>query len=205
MHEGSQKLEKGLRQCAFSSAQLPKDALLRFVLDPYGIVTPDLKANLPGQSMWLTLDRGVVEKAVAKKLFLRGLNKDGVKITVPKGLADKIDALLRHRLEQALGLAIKSGACVTGFEKVKSALWAGKVGLRFLASDASDDGARKLMGLVGPGTERLQPVTLLNAQTLSLAFGGKNVIHAAIVKGHAADQVDAAYKRLMAFGPGFNE
>ena len=43
--------------------------LIRFVRSPDGVVVPDLARKLPGRGVWVSLDRRLLDQAVARKLF----------------------------------------------------------------------------------------------------------------------------------------
>ena len=60
------------RRCLVTGEVQPKAGLIRFVLGPEGMVAPDLAEKLPGRGFWLTADRAIIERAVAKGLFSRG-------------------------------------------------------------------------------------------------------------------------------------
>ncbi|MCF6199646.1 MAG: DUF448 domain-containing protein, partial [Hyphomicrobiaceae bacterium] len=60
------------------------DQLIRFVLSPEQIVTPDLRCKLPGRGLWLSANRESLELAVNKNLFARGFH---CKIIVKDNLA----------------------------------------------------------------------------------------------------------------------
>jgi len=43
--------------------------LIRFVRSPDGVVVPDLARKLPGRGVWVSLERRLLDQAVARKLF----------------------------------------------------------------------------------------------------------------------------------------
>ena len=45
------------RQCAVTRTRLPKEAMIRFVLSPDNVVTPDIAARLPGRGVWVAAER----------------------------------------------------------------------------------------------------------------------------------------------------
>jgi len=107
------------RRCIATGESGPTDRLVRFVLGPEAVVVPDLAAKLPGRGVWLTAERALVERAVAKKLFSRAFKAQAA---APGDLADRLEALLAQRLIDVIGLARKAGQAVTGFEKVRARL-----------------------------------------------------------------------------------
>jgi len=182
------------RRCIASGASGPTDRLIRFVLGPDGQVLPDLAGKLPGRGVWLTADRGLVERAVAKRLFARGFRAPA---TAPADLADRLEALVARRLVEIIGLARKAGQAVTGFEKVRARLAEGRVGVLVAAADGAADGKAKLARLA-PDTPRIEALT---AEELGLAFGRDFAIHAALDRGGFADRAIGEAARLVGLRP----
>ena len=77
--------------------------------------------------------------------------------------------------------------------KVEDILNKGKAAFLIHAREAQPDGCRKQDKLIGPGCEK---ITIFSLDELDLAFGGSNVIHAAITKGGLAEKLRAAVKRV---------
>jgi uncharacterized protein len=181
------------RMCIVTREVLDEEALIRFVRSPEGTVVPDLKRKLPGRGVWVALDRMKVAEAQSRNLFARGF---GGQSSAPEGLADQVGVLLRQQAVSLLSLARKAGEALAGFMKVEEALRKGPVRVLLHASDASDDGAKKL--------DRLkQPETLISqyfaAQDLDLAFGRGNVVHAAVAAGGLAEKLVLAIRRGAAY------
>ena len=169
------------RRCLVTGEVQPKAGLIRFVLGPEGMVAPDLAEKLPGRGFWLTADRAVIERAVAKGLFSRGAKAPA---KPPEGLVDLLEAGLARRVVDLVSLGRKSGRAVAGFEKVKDWLAAGKVKVLLQASDGSERGKGKLWT-----PEGARWFGCLTASELGLAFGRDHVIHSALSRGGIADKV----------------
>ena len=169
------------RRCLVTGEVQPKAGLIRFVLGPEGMVAPDLAEKLPGRGFWLTADRAIIERAVAKGLFSRGAKAPA---KPPEGLADMLEAGLARRVVDLVSLGRKSGRAVAGFEKVKDWLAAGKVKVLLQASDGSERGKGKLWT-----PEGARWFGCLTASELGLAFGRDHVIHSALSRGGIADKV----------------
>ena len=180
------------RQCILTRESRPQGSLLRFVLSPDGLVVPDLKGTLPGRGMWLTATRSAVEQVCASNGFSRAARQA---VTVPENLSDLIENQLVERCLNLLGLAKKAGNMVTGFEKVRAFIGDGSAAFLIAASDASDDGKRKLRNL----NRALPVVGLFTVDQLSLALGRQNVVHAAVRSGGLAVRFLAEAGRLAAF------
>lgn len=185
-----------LRRCIATGESLPPERLIRFVLSPDGVLTPDLAAELPGRGIWVTANLDALDKAVAGKGFSRAARRQ---INLPPDLGDQIAALLLRRTMQLLGIARKAGVAITGREKVEAQARNGKIGVLIAASDGAEDGAAKLLRLAKAVNPDIFYVSWLNGTELSLAFGRDNVIHAAIAQGRLADRFVMEAGRLLGF------
>jgi predicted RNA-binding protein YlxR (DUF448 family) len=191
------------RTCIVTREKRAPEDLIRFVVDPAGVVVPDIARRLPGRGVWVCIDRAAVEKARASRAFSRAFKRQA---EAPDDLADRVDRLLADRLRQALSLALKSGAVVTGFMKVDAAIASGSVGVLVHASEAAADGRAKLdRKLHAIRMARLEEtgrapdiavVDLLGSAELSLATGRANVVHAALTNGGAARNFAREAERL---------
>ncbi len=188
MPTGSDDEDKGSeRTCIVTRNRASPDAMLRFVRSPDGIVVPDLKRKLPGRGVWLTPSRPVLETAIKKKAFARAFKAE---TQTPPTLAEDVDRLLERAARESFSLANKAGQVVAGFGKVEEALGRGQVLAVLHASDAADDGVRKVGQLVRRAVEagagQIKIVTSLPSDDLGLALGRSHVIHAALLSGSAA-------------------
>ncbi|WP_082836900.1 RNA-binding protein [Labrenzia sp. OB1] len=195
------KNEPTERQCAVTREVLPVSSLIRFVLDPVGEVVPDLKRVLPGRGVWVSASGDVVAVAEKdrKKVFGRGFKGEA---RVEPGLADRVDALMERSALQALSMTRKAGGLVTGYAKVDAALRRDPVIGLLHASDAAEDGVRKLAA-VAAGREEpangCEIVRLFDSAQLDLALGRSNVIHAALLAGQASENFLARVRDLERF------
>ncbi|MCX2724456.1 RNA-binding protein [Roseibium salinum] len=195
------KNEPTERQCAVTREVRPISSLIRFVLDPEGEVVPDLKRVLPGRGVWVTATSDIVVAAEKdrKKVFGRGFKGEA---RVEPGLAERVDALMERSALQALSMTRKAGELVTGNAKVEAALRRDPVVGLVHASDAAEDGVRKLAA-VAAGTKETADgchvVRLFDSAQLDLALGRSNVIHAALLAGHASENFLARVRDLERF------
>ena len=83
------------RRCLASGETRDPAHMVRFVLDPDGVVTPDIQGKLPGRGVWVSSDRKSLEKVVALKSFARGFKG---KAKVEGDLVDLTERLLARRL-----------------------------------------------------------------------------------------------------------
>lgn len=172
------------RTCIVTRTTRQPDELIRFVAGPDGSVVPDLKRKLPGRGCWVGAERALVEKAAAKNLFARALQAP---VTVPPDLAEKVESLLSASALGALGLARKAGAVALGATKVEAAVRSGGANAVLHASEASEDGVRKIaaarISTAHAGGPQVPAYKLFSEAEMSLALGATNVIHAAVLQG----------------------
>jgi predicted RNA-binding protein YlxR (DUF448 family) len=174
------------RLCIATREVRPVGELIRFVAGPDGAVVPDLKRRLPGRGVWVTARRRVVEEAVRRRAFGRGLKAD---VRAPADLPEILDRLLEQSALDALSIAHKAGLVVLGFAKVEAAVTAGPVVALVRARDAGVDGGRKLAAALRRRADRVD-VKIVEAFTsaqLDLALGRLNVVHAALLAGRTSE------------------
>ena len=188
------------RRCVLTGDTAPADRLIRLVVDPEGQLVPDVAERLPGRGVWVGADRRQLQEAIARGQLARQASRS-LKRTiradaVPADLADRIDALMAQRCLSRLGMELKAGRLVTGFEKVRSGLARGRFGVLIQASDAMPAGRAKLAGSIPAG---LPVIDLFCRDQLGLALGRENVVHAAVNSGGAAERLVAEAERLAAY------
>lgn len=177
------------RRCLVTRRVQPKSALVRFVIAPDGTLTPDLSEKLPGRGYWISAERTTLERAVAKGYFSRAAKAN---VRVPDGSVDGLVTALMVRCRNAVELARRAGQAVAGFEKVRSWAVSGRAAVLITASDAADNGRKKIEGLA---TGR-PLVACLDSSALSTAFGREHVVHAALADGKLAERLVIEAGRL---------
>src|SRR5882724_87916 len=105
------------RLCIATREVRPVGELIRFVAGPDGAVVPDLKRRLPGRGVWVTARRRVLEEAVRRRVFGRGLKGC---VMAPANLPEVLDGLLEQSALDALSMTHKAGLVVLGFAKVEA-------------------------------------------------------------------------------------
>lgn len=194
------------RRCILTRTSGPRDMLIRLALGPDGQVAADLGEKLPGRGAWVSTDRALIEKAMArgqlKGSLTRALKLDAV--TLSPTLAEDIAAGLQKRILDQLGLSARAGLLVWGHERISDALGKGRVQLLLHAADAGEDGSGKLEMKRRAACPESRTANLpFDRATLSVALGRGNVVSAALVDAGAAVRVSAALDRFMAYqGPG---
>jgi uncharacterized protein len=177
------------RKCIATGESQPKAGLIRFCLDPEGVVVPDIVGRLPGRGFYVSADRAAIEKAAKKGLFTRAARQP---VKVPEALVDLVESLLLRRVTDLLSMARKAGHAVTGYEKVKDWLAKGTAVVLLQASDGSERGKTKLRAPEGVGGF----IGCLTAGELGLAFGRERAIHAALAAGGLRPRVVEEAARL---------
>ncbi len=169
------------RRCIVTGDVQPKPGLVRFVVGPEGQVVPDLAGKLPGRGIWVTADRDLIAKAVAKGLFSRAAK---MPVQAPANLDEQVERAQAKRVVELVSLARKAGRAVAGFEKVKGWLADGKAKVLLQASDGSERGKGKLWTPEGG-----RWFGCLTSSELGLAFGRDSVIHGALAAGGLSTRV----------------
>jgi predicted RNA-binding protein YlxR (DUF448 family) len=192
-----------MRECALTREKKPAAEMVRFVVGPDEAIVPDTDALAEGRGVWITLGEKSVGEAVKKKAFAKSLKAN---VSVPDDLAGLTRLRLEQRLLGALGMAKKAGQIVTGGTRVKAAIEAGEVIALLTAGDAAADGRDKMasalrgydkaMVAMGGEGHDVPHFELLSSDQLGLALGLENVIHAALIKGAAAQSALARAQRL---------
>ena len=171
------------RTCVVTRRKGDPATMIRFVLGPDATVVPDIRRKLPGRGVWVSGDGSSVAQAVKRQAFSRGFK---VKVAASPALAAETEDLLARDCLQTLSMANKAGVVVAGFAKVEAALASGAVAALLHASEAGEDGVRKIESAArrhSGGRTRPVAVKLFSSLQLDLALGRTNVIHAALVAG----------------------
>lgn len=159
------------------------------MVDPAGVVVPDVAEQLPGRGMWVTAERAPLERAVEKNLFSRAAQQQ---VEVPADLLLVTERAVEKRTLELLGLLRRTNAVVAGFDKVEAALAAGRAAAVLTAADASPNAQAK-----GVGFAKAMPhITWLTVAEMSLALGRENVVHAALTPGTLTERFLREARRL---------
>ncbi len=162
--------------------------MLRFVVAPEDRIIFDVAATLPGRGHWLSARADVVEQAVKKNVFSRAARR---RVEVAPDLLAQVETMLRRRLIDLLGLARRGGGAISGFEKAREWLAAGKAGLVVQAADGSLEERARFVG----GRD-IPVVTALDAATLGKVFGREHSVHAVVAAGKLARMIEVDAQRL---------
>ena len=190
------------RSCILTRRTAPREELIRLALGPDSQVAPDVRARAPGRGAWIGVGRQALDEANTKgklKGALARAFKTGT-VEIPADLGERIELALRQQVLDRLGLEARGGTLINGSEKVEIAARQGKVHLLIHASDAGEDGNRRLdqAWRVGGG-DKSGLVFPENRTILSMALGRENVVHIALTDAAAARRVLHAINRWQAF------
>lgn len=195
-----------VRSCILTRTRAARGRLVRLVLSPDGQVLPDVRAKAAGRGAWIGVARAELEAAVAKKRLRGALarafrtNDLAVADDLPARIAD---ALERQALDR-LGLELRAGHLLTGFDRIEQAARAGKLRLLFHAADAGADGCGRLaqawrVGQDAEGSALRGLVLPIARPILGLALGRENVVHGGLTDRAAAGRVGEALGRWLSF------
>lgn len=206
------------RRCIATMQRCSPLEMIRFVVAPDGVVTPDIAARLPGRGGWVTASRKAIELAATRGAFPRAFKRQ---VTVPADTPEQVEALLARRCLDMLGMAKRAGNLVLGFEQVREAIRDARPGCLIAATDASEDQRNKVLGLAkaiyGPDLDadpedgagepadtvdigRLPPVAgCFSGAELGMALGRDRVIHACLKLGPLAHAWMGELGRLSGF------
>ena len=187
-----------LRHCIVTGEVLPKSQMVRFVIAPDGVVTPDVKGNLPGRGLWLTARRDMVDKACARKLFSKAGRR---RVTLGDDLSDRVEARLAHRCLDLLGISRRAGLAVAGHDKVRAALTFRAKGrgkdlwILFAASDGSESSCERLHAMI----PQAPYVEFFTGAELGAIFGRDRAVHVLAGPGGLAENLAVETSRLGGF------
>ncbi|MFN3517183.1 MAG: DUF448 domain-containing protein [Novosphingobium sp.] len=194
------------RRCILTGDHGSRDDFLRLAISPDGLVLPDALARAPGRGAWIGVSRAELEQAIAKGKLKGALARafKGAALTIPEDLPERAEAALRRALTDRLGLEMKSGKLLLGSDRIAENARMGNLVWLAHASDAREDGSRKLdqawrvgRNLEGSGAAGL---TLpLDRAALSVALGRDNVVHLALTDPRSVERVEGPLRRLLRF------
>jgi len=176
------------RRCVLSQESFPREELIRLAIAPDGSVHPDPQAKAPGRGAWIAPDRAALESAIADGHLKRALMRafkggpEGSKLSYSDDLPQQIADALTRNLADRLGLELRGGNLVLGSAKIEEHARTGRIALLLHASDASEDGRKKLdqawrVGTESEGSGKRGLVLPLDREALSVALGRENVVH----------------------------
>jgi len=180
------------RRCIATKQSYECDELIRFVLSPDNIVTPDLDENLPGRGAWVKADKGALQATIKNNLFAKSFKSQAI---IPDDMLERLGNMLSKRCLNVLNLARRSGDCVVGFDKAFIAVKKLPIALYITGSEAGSDSRRKIENSLPDNAEI---ISLWDADTLSKNFGTDNTNHIVIKRSGIAKKFIKEYRKLYA-------
>lgn len=194
------------RRCVLTGEHGGRAALVRLAISPDGLVLPDAHAKAPGRGAWIGVTAAELDNALAKGKLKGALARafKTVALDIPADLPSQVEGALRRALAERLGLEMRSGTLILGTQRIAETARAGGVALLLHASDASEDGRKKLdqawrVGNDREGTGDRGTILPLDRASLSVALGRDNVVHLALGDSKAAERVRIPLLRLLHF------
>lgn len=160
---------------------MPMDQLMRFVMSPDGILTPDLTGRLPGRGAHLQPTESVLEEAVKAKCFDRAFKQS---VEVKEQFPQHVRKLIESQLLQRLSMARRSGDLAVGQDAVFAAASSGKLSVLILPADATDNAAARLAGIC----RDFPNLTFSTALAFGTALGKARVTNLAITHSAKGEQ-----------------
>jgi len=177
-----------LRRCLVRRESYPRETMLRFVIGPENNLVFDITATLPGRGLWLSASPDVIQKSLKSGAFSRAAKRQ---VSVPPDLAALVEAALRRRVAELIGLARRGGNAIAGFEKAREVLTSGKAGLVVQAADGSVEERSRFIG----GRD-IPVVSALDSAELGRIFGREQAVHVVITAGPLAVKIQNEVLRL---------
>jgi len=188
-----------LRSCLGCREVKPKGELLRFVLDPEGVLYPDLSRKLPGRGAYTCFSKTCLEAALKRKQFNRSF-KGEVKLLPEANLLALIVTIMEEKISSLLALANKAGKAVSGSDKVMDTLRKGEAAILIVAADTSGESKAKFFA----AAERSCVETFMFSMKDRLGgpLGKETRTAIAVQKGSFAETLQTDLKRYWNFFEG---
>ncbi len=176
------------RKCIVNGQLFDKSQMLRFVLSPDNMVTPDVKCKLPGRGAWVNATHLDVEEAIAKNIFKRSFKQ---KVEYMDGTPALISDLLRKDVLDILSICRKTGDLQMGHLKAEESILSGRTRIYIVASDAGTDTRKKLTAklrtIAAKKGKKTYIIDHFSSAELVKCLGHEKIIHVAIKSGSMAN------------------
>ncbi len=180
------------RKCVLKGEVKETSELLRFVKTPDSRLVPDFDKKLGGRGLYVSNGKKNLQEALKKNLFIKSIH---LFLKIPEDLTNMVENLLYKKGLEAMNLARKAGALVTGFEKVKAEIKQGKVSFLIEATNAAEDSRQKIEACKGD----MEVLEVYDSDDISNALQTENTVYAAVLKSGIADTVYKHIKRYQTF------
>ena len=186
----SKELETS-RKCIVSGKVMEVEGLLRFA-EVDGMIIPDFNKKFPGKGVYVENSVSALKKAVEKKLFSKFYKKN---LNETTDLVEQVQKILKKKGLDSINFSRKAGVLITGFEKVREVIIHDKAAFILEASDAGEDGTKKILSLA----KTLEIFSLYTIEELDKALDKTNTVHVAFKKSPMAKTVYKDFNKLSNF------
>ena len=174
----SRRGHPGTRTCVVTRDRLPKEGLVRLVLDPEGAVGIDLLDRAPGRGVYVRADRATVARALSPKGIgktfrgrARSMTPDQV-----EALLEETVARLEDRLVELVSIARRAQTAAVGMDAVLEALGRNPPAPVVLATrDVSERSLRRVKSGIQNGGREPSSTTIVVPLTVSKADLGSKL------------------------------
>ena len=185
----SKKHDIGIRKCVVTGEKYNQEELLKFILNPKGVVVLDINRKLPGRGMWVFPTRNNLEKVASGNYFSRSAHGN---VEITSDFLYTVETKIIDYLTGILSLGRKFGVVVTGFEKVRQGIGDETVSVLVQAIDGSDRQGQKIL----PDGVACKRHRCLSSAELGKVFGRESIIYMGVKKGPWAKKVSSAAQKL---------
>ena len=161
-----------IAKCDITKRSYPRSQMIKFVISPSNVLTPDLFGKLDGEEFNVFASKKVLEKVTA--MFSE-------RLVVPveqNNIATLIEKLLSKHIINLICLAKKAGRVVVGYDRIKTALSANKVELLLEAYNLSEKRTIKTPS----SRSQHYRIKCMKKQELGKPFGKNSVSQIGFVK-----------------------
>lgn len=165
--------------------------LLRFT-EANNMVIPDFGKKFPGKGSYVEVSTSALKKAVERKLFSKFYKKN---LHESEELIEQVTHILKKKGLDSINFSRKAGVLITGFEKVKDTIINDKASFILEATDAGDDGHKKILSLA----KTTELFSLYTIEELDQALNKTNTVHVAFKKSTMANLARKDFNKLKSF------
>ena len=158
--------------CHITKKLYPNSLMIRFVITPSNILTPDLYHEFDGEEFYV-----IASKRTLEDLALY-YDEKCEKTFQKENIISNIDKILSKRIISLIGLARKAGKVIIGYEKIQKSLSFNKIELLLQTKDGSK---KRKKDLLLPKFQKSR-IDCLNRKELGTPFGRDSVTNVGFLK-----------------------
>lgn len=172
-------------QCIVSGDSFPTDQMIRFAVNPQGVVVPDLTQKLPVEGMWVKADRTTLEKAIRRNRFAWAAREN---VTIPRDLITQVEMGLSRMCLEAISMSKRAGEIFIGADGVEDSIRNNIASLYIVASDAAENGRKKIEYITE--AKGIPVIDFWPRSDLGRAVGIDDVVHISIQRGGLCTRIN---------------